>query len=54
MKKEDGKAEPHAYTLFVDFTSQKNLELSQFHFPSLVEHGKVKKARACFSEYWTC
>ncbi|RXG11207.1 FAD-NAD(P)-binding protein [Leeuwenhoekiella aestuarii] len=48
VEKEDGTAETYAYTMFVDCTGQKNLEISQFPFPALVKNGKVRKARAAF------
>ena len=48
VEKEDGTAETHAYTMFVDCTGQKSLELAQFPFPALVANGNVRQARAAF------
>ena len=48
VEKEDGATETFNYRMFVNCAGQKNVELEQFPFPSLIKTGKVRKARAKF------
>ncbi|RKS53767.1 FAD-NAD(P)-binding protein [Gillisia mitskevichiae] len=48
VEKEDGTLESFNYKMFVNCAGQKNLELEQFPFPSLIKDGNVRKARAKF------
>lgn len=48
VEKEDGTKEKIIYRMFVDCAGQKNIELEQFPFASLIKDGKVRKARAKF------
>jgi len=48
VEKQDGTKERFHYKMFVNCTGQKNIELEQFPFASLIKDGKVRKARAKF------
>lgn len=48
VEKEDGREETFNYRMFVNCAGQKNIELKQFPFASLIRDGKVRKARARF------
>lgn len=48
VEKEDGTLKSFHYKMFVNCAGQKNLELEQFPFPSLIKNGNVRKARAKF------
>ncbi|WP_026839392.1 FAD/NAD(P)-binding protein [Gillisia sp. JM1] len=48
VEKEVGTKETYNYRMFVNCAGQKNIELEQFPFPSLIKDGKVRKARAKF------
>tara|TARA_R100001369_G_scaffold36196_1_gene61537 strand:- start:33660 stop:35471 length:1812 start_codon:yes stop_codon:yes gene_type:complete len=48
VEKEDGEKETFNYKMFVNCAGQKNIELDQFPFSSLIKTGKVRKARAKF------
>lgn len=48
VEKEDGTKETFTYKMFVNCAGQKNIELEQFPFPSLIKADKVRKARARF------
>jgi hypothetical protein len=48
VEKEVGTKETYNYRMFVNCAGQKNIELEQFPFPSLIKDGKVRKARAMF------
>jgi len=50
IEKPDDTKERIDYKLFVNCAGQKNIELEQFPFPSLVKDGKVRKARAKFED----
>jgi uncharacterized NAD(P)/FAD-binding protein YdhS len=47
---DDGEKSTVSYRMFVDCSGQKPLELKEYPFPSLVESGAVRKARAPFSK----
>lgn len=44
----DGQKTIATYQMFIDCTGQKPLELNDYPFPSLVQHGLIRKARARF------
>ncbi|TWU15824.1 FAD/NAD(P)-binding protein [Allorhodopirellula heiligendammensis] len=46
----DGGNSTHQYRMFVDCTGQGSLQIEQFPFPSLVESGTVRPARAPFAD----
>jgi hypothetical protein len=48
VEKEVGTKETYNYRMFVNCAGQKNIELEQFPFTSLIKTGKVRKARAMF------
>lgn len=48
VEKEDGTKDTFNYRMFVNCTGQKNIELEQFPFASLIKAGNVRKARAKF------
>lgn len=46
----NGAQSTASYHMFIDCTGQKVLEIDEYPFPTLVEHGTVRKARALFVE----
>ncbi|CAM4349497.1 FAD/NAD(P)-binding protein [Gillisia limnaea] len=48
VEKEDGTKDTFKYRMFVNCAGQKNIELEQFPFASLIKAGNVRKARAKF------
>lgn len=48
VEKQHGILETFPYKMFINCAGQKNLELEQFPFPSLIKNGSVRKARAKF------
>ncbi len=46
----NGEHSTASYRMFIDCTGQKVLEIDEYPFPTLVEHGTVRKARTLFVE----
>lgn len=53
VEKEDETKDTFNYRMFVNCAGQKNIELEQFPFASLIKDGKVRKARAKFENVKT-
>lgn len=53
VEQEDGTKIPLDYIMFVNCAGQKNIDLEQFPFTSLIKGGKVRKARAQFEKVKT-
>lgn len=51
VEKENGTKEILNYRMFINCAGQKNIELEQFPFKSLIKTGKARKARAKFENY---
>jgi len=51
VKKQDGTKEKLEYKMFINCAGQRNIELEQFPFPSLINKGNVRRARATFEHF---